>query len=225
MAKTLPKEVVTAIELAIQIAHAKGKIPDLVAIAAIYDTTYESCSRIRRRLVKFERTGIDDRKKAGPKPLKGMDGAQVASFIRKLLDSRPDLDQKGISACLLQEFGVVLGQSTVSRLMKANGIPHKQSNKFYRKTKLVSTNPEGKVMALPLENQDEGRDINEEGDEMHLAASALSQLPGLGLLQSEGESYKSPYAAPTVVQNSGDESASGLRHKFVENGSYIAGYS
>lgn len=81
-------------------------------------------------------------------------------------------------------------------------------------------------MALPLDKEDEGPDMNE-GDEMHIAASALSQLPGLGLglLQSEGESYKSPYAAPVVAQTSSEEKVNGLRLKFIEDSSYIAGYS
>jgi hypothetical protein len=47
MAPRLPKEVAVAIELAINIAHSKGKRPDLEVIAAIFDTTYKSVRQIR----------------------------------------------------------------------------------------------------------------------------------------------------------------------------------
>jgi transposase len=186
MAKTLPKPVVAAIELAIHTAHNNGKHPDLEAIAAIFNTTYKSVCCIRKRLVNFARTGIDPRKRPGPKLLKGQNDTQVATFVRNLLEMRPDFDQKKISHACEEEFGVKIGQSTISRLMKRNGIPHKQSNRLYKKTKLVSTNPEGKVMVLPLAEveRQSGREI---------AASALSQLP---LAQG---SYKSPYQQPTAA--------------------------
>jgi len=49
--------------------------------------------------------------------------------------------------------------------MKMKIIPPKQTNKFYGKTKFVSTHPEGQIMPLPDQS---GRDI---------ALSALSELP------------------------------------------------
>jgi transposase len=187
MAKTLPKPVVAAIELAIHTAHNNGKHPDLEAIAAIFNTTYKSVCCIRKRLLNFARTGIDPRKRPGPKPLKGQNDTQVATFIRNLLERRPDFDQKKISQACEEEFGVKIGQSTISRLMKRNGIPHKQSNRLYKKTKLVSTNPEGKVMPLPVVADVEGQSGRE------IAASALSQLP---LAQGN---YRSPYHQPAAA--------------------------
>jgi hypothetical protein len=62
MAPRLPKEVGVAIELAIKIAHSKGKRPDLENIALIFDTTYQSVSQIRRRINTIAITGIDPRK-------------------------------------------------------------------------------------------------------------------------------------------------------------------
>lgn len=34
-------------------------------------------------------------------------------------------------------------------LMKIKRIPHKRTNKFYKKAKLVSTHPDGEIMPLP----------------------------------------------------------------------------
>ena len=184
MARTLPKPTVAAIETAIQIAHDRDKPADMVAIAAIFDTTYETVSRIRRRMIRFERTGVDDRKKPGPPPLKNQNEAQVADAIRVLLDQRPELDQKGVCEVLLEQFGVQFGQSTISRLMKNKGIPHKRTNKFYKKTQIVSTHPEGQVMPLPSER---------------MAATALSVLN-----MSNDRPYTSPYAPAnsSAVMNS-----------------------
>lgn len=151
MARTLPKPVVEAIELAINIAHQQGKAPDLIKIAEIFNTTYESVGRIRRRIVRFARTGIDERKKAGPKPLKGQNEDEVAQFVRDLLAQRPELGQKAVSDCCLEKFGVRIGQSTISRLMKGRGIPHKRTCKLYPKTKLVSTHPDGIIMPVSSE--------------------------------------------------------------------------
>ncbi len=177
MARTLPKATGAAIETALQIAHNRGKPADMVTIAAIFDTTYESVSRIRRRMVRFQQTGIDDRKKPGPRPLKDQDESQVADAIRVLLNERPELDQKGISEVLFGQFGVHFGQSTISRLMKNKGIPHKRTNKFYKKTKLVSTHPEGQVMPLPSERL--------------AAAVALTGMT----MPNGGGSYSSPYSS------------------------------
>jgi transposase len=175
MAKTLEKETVTAIEHAILTAQKAGKHADLHAIAGIFNCTYQSVCYIRRRLEKHQRTGIDDRKKAGRKPLAGHD--RMAESIRNLLAKRPELDQSAISDYLLDEFGVRVCQATISRILKKNGIPHKISNKLYKKSKLFTTNPDGKVMV-----EDNAREV---------AASALSSLPN-GV-------YKSPYPPTDMV--------------------------
>ena len=173
MAKTLEKDTVAAIELAILTAQKAGRHPDLHAIAGIFNCTYQSVCYIRRRLEKHQKTGIDDRKKAGRKPLADQD--RMAESIRGLLAKRPELDQCAISDYLFDEFGVRVCQATVSRLLKKNGIPHKISNKLYKKSKLFTTNPEGRVIV-----EDNSREV---------AASALSSLP-TALYESP---YKSPY--------------------------------
>jgi transposase len=173
MAKTLEKDTVAAIELAILTAQKAGRHPDLHAIAGVFNCTYQSVCYIRRRLEKHQKTGIDDRKKAGRKPLADQD--RMAESIRGLLAKRPELDQSAISDYLFDEFGVRVCQATVSRLLKKNGIPHKISNKLYKKSKLFTTNPEGRVMV-----EDNSREV---------AASALSSLPN-ALYESP---YKSPY--------------------------------
>jgi len=177
MAKTLEKETVTAIERAILTAQKAGKQADLHAIAGIFNCTYQSVCYIRRRLEKHQRTGIDDRKKAGRKPLAGQD--RMAESIKTLLAQRPELDQKAISDYLFDEFGVRVCQATISRILKKNAIPHKISNKLYKKSKLFTTDSEGKVTPVAEDNSRE------------VAASALSSLPN-GV-------YKSPYPPTDMV--------------------------
>jgi hypothetical protein len=176
MAKTLEKPTVAAIELAIRTAQRAGRHADLHNIASIFNCTYQSVCYIRRRLERHQRTGVDDRKKAGRKPL--ADQERMAEAIKDLLARRPELDQSAISDYLFDEFGVRVCQATISRLLKKNAIPHKISNKLYKKSKLFTSAVEGKV---PVEH------ISRE-----MAASALYSLP---------TSYKSPYP-PMETQSS-----------------------
>ena len=97
----------------------------------------------------FERTGLDERKRSGPKYLKSQNEDAVINTIRLFVETNPGTDQKAICDKLEERFGVRYSQSTISRLMKIKGIPHKRTNKFYKKAKLVSTHPEGEVMPLP----------------------------------------------------------------------------
>lgn len=179
MAKTLEKERVAAIELAILTAQKEGRHPDLHAVAGIFNCTYQSVCYIRRRLERHQKTGVDDRKKAGRKPL--ADQERMAESTRALLAERPELDQSAISDYLFDEFGVRVCQATISRMLKKNGIPHKISNKLYKKSKLFTTNPEGKVMA-----EDNSREV---------AARALSSLP-TAMYEIP---YKSPYPPPELL--------------------------
>ncbi|KAE8449231.1 hypothetical protein EG329_008398 [Mollisiaceae sp. DMI_Dod_QoI] len=195
MAPTLPKPVVAAIETAIQIAHNQGKAPDMVTIATIFNTTYESVARIHRRLRKFEATGIDDRKRPGPKPLQNQDERDIARFIRGLLEERPELDQKTVGKEIEGKYGTSFGRSTISRLMKKNGIPHKRTNQFYRKTKIVSTHPDGYVMPLERATQ-ETRNVDD-------------QFAGLSAVASVTE-YSSPYALFSQGIECGANQASNL---------------
>lgn len=155
----------------------------MIAIAAIFDTTYESVTRIRRRMVKIERTGIDDRKKPGRRPLQDQSEADIAQFIRETLAIYPEYNQKTIGTCILEHFGVQFHQSTISRLMKTNAIPHKQSNRWYKKSKLVSTHPEGKIAPLPERNVAFGTpdgqvEYRSPYSSSLPAAGGMGQLPG-----------------------------------------------
>jgi transposase len=174
MAKTLEKEVVAAIELAITNAQKSGQPPDLHAIAARFNCTYQSVCYIRRRIEKHQRTGVDDRKKPGRKPLADRD--KMAESIKGLLARRPGLDQSAIRDCLFDEYGVRLCQATISRMLRRNAIPHKISNKLYKKSKLFTTN-EGCVIA---------------GE----ASGAAATYP---LPSASDETCKSPYASAAEV--------------------------
>lgn len=141
MARTLDKEVVTAIERAIIAAQKAGRNPDLHAIAAVFSCTYQSVCYIRRRIEKHQRTGMDDRKKAGRKP--SADHDKIAAAVSGLLARRPGLDQSAISDYISDEFGVRMCQASVSRMLKKNAIPHKVSNRLYKKSKLVTASESG----------------------------------------------------------------------------------
>ncbi|KAH7410966.1 hypothetical protein BKA64DRAFT_741590 [Cadophora sp. MPI-SDFR-AT-0126] len=181
MAPTLPKPTVVAIETAIQIAHAQNKGPDMTAIATIFSTTYQTVIRIRRRLLKFERTGVvDEHKRSGPKYLKSQNEEAIVNTIRLFVEGHPGTGQKAVCDELEEKFGVRYSPITVSRLMKVKGIPHKNTNKFYKKAKLVSTHPDGEVMPLP-ETVEEGLRVAD------------------GVVY---EPYFSPYAQPIAAGNS-----------------------
>jgi len=180
MAKTLKKDTVSAIEQAIWTAWNENTYPDLHAIAEMFDTSYQSVCYIRRRIEKHQRTGIDDRKKPGRKPISESD--QMVTAILDLLARSPELNQKAVSDMLYEQFGKRLCQASISRIYKKHGIPHKISNKFYKKSRLFTTHPTGQVMVV-----DNSREI---------AASALSSLPTamVASLQTGAQNtYKSPY--------------------------------
>ena len=180
MAKTLKKEVVSAIEQAIWEAWNSNRYPDLHAIAETFNTSYQSVCYIRRRIEKHQRTGVDDRKKPGRKPIS--ESEQMVNAILDLLARSPELNQKAVSDILYEQFGKRLCQASISRIYKKHGIPHKISNKFYKKSKLFTTHPTGQVMVA-----DNSREI---------AASALSSLPNavVASFQAGAErTYQSPY--------------------------------
>ncbi|KAH9210998.1 hypothetical protein DL95DRAFT_194524 [Leptodontidium sp. 2 PMI_412] len=190
MAKTLPKPTVAAIETAIQIAHDQNKTPDMAAIAIIFSTSYVTICRIRRRLLRFQRTSIDERKRSGPKYLKNQDEEAITNTIRTFVEANPGVNQKAVADKLLEEFGVSYSLSTISRVMKAKGIPHKKTNKFYKKAKLVSTHPDGRIMPLPTPERVDDT-----------AYTSMSRGPVISR-----SAYVSPYASP-VVMEAGSSSA------------------
>jgi len=104
MASRLLKEVAAAIELAINITQSKGKRPDLENIAAILDTTYQSVHHIRQRINITAATGIDPRKKSGPKIFDGTNLDDIEQCIREILERNAELDQKAISNILKREI-------------------------------------------------------------------------------------------------------------------------
>ncbi len=122
-APRLPKEVGAAIELAIKIAHAKGKRPDLENIAFIFDTTYQSVSQIRRRINTIAITGIDPRKKPGPKALGGADKDEIEWCIRQMTERNPEVELKEISRVIQERFGMAVHTTILSRFIKARNIP------------------------------------------------------------------------------------------------------
>ena len=182
MAKTLKKDTVSSIEQAIWAAWNANRYPDLHAIAEMFNTSYQSVCYIRRRIEKHQRTGVDDRRKPGRKPIS--ESNQIVNAILDLLARSPELNQKAVSDVLYEQFGKRLCQASISRIYKKHGIPHKISNKFYKKSKLFTTNPMGQVTVA-----DNSREI---------AASALSSLPTavVASLQADAQStYKSPYGS------------------------------
>jgi transposase len=177
MAKTLDKEVVAAIELAITTAQKAGRKPDLRGIAAIFNCTYKSVCSIRRRIEKHQRTGIDDRKRPGRKALADWDG--VIESIRGFLARRPGVHQSAICDYVFDEFGVRPSQATVSRLLRENGIPHKLSHRLRPNSNPLVTNEEGVILgATPRE----------------AAARALLSLPAASY-----EAYNSPYSSAATA--------------------------
>jgi hypothetical protein len=141
MAKTLEKGVAAAIELAILEAQRTRRNPDLPCTTALTNPCY-----IRRRIERHQRTGVDDRKTAGRKPLAEQD--KSAEAVKRLLA------QSAICDYIFDEFGVEVCQATVSRIFKRNGIPHKASNRLYRKSKLSTANKRRAVTRnqIPIAN-------------------------------------------------------------------------
>lgn len=185
MAPVLPKPTVTAIELALQLADDNNQKPNFEAIASIFFTTYTTVTRIRRRNKKRAETGIDERKRAGPKPTikTPEEEAQIALSIKALIEREPNYNQADISEWAERELGVKLSQGSWSRFMKRNAVPHKQSHKMFPKSKLVVT----KDVVVKRFSRKKAV-VVDEGEA--LAASALAQMP----LPVGQQLYSSPYA-------------------------------
>jgi transposase len=134
MAPTLPKEVVSSIECAIECAFKANRKPDRSSIAAIFNTSYVSVNNIEKRVEQRLTTGTNPQKPTGRPTLVT---AEIAQSVRELLERRPGLDQYTISDYVREEFGVRMNQCTVSRMLKAHNIPHKRTNKLHRKTRIL----------------------------------------------------------------------------------------
>ncbi|KAF4635421.1 hypothetical protein G7Y89_g2677 [Cudoniella acicularis] len=116
MAPPLPKKVVEAIELAIDIAHKNNKIPNMNAIAESFNTTYSTVTYIRRRVLKIQKMSFDYRQPSDPKPLKNQD--KIAEAIRDLLQRRPEFDQTQVHEYICAVFGIKCAHQLFQTLSK-----------------------------------------------------------------------------------------------------------
>ncbi|ESZ89871.1 hypothetical protein SBOR_9740 [Sclerotinia borealis F-4128] len=137
MAPPLPKDVVRAIEVAIECAWEASKTIDLKSIAHIFNTTPTTVIRIRKRLEKIRDTGVDERgKKQGPKFRYGEKEDEIKEWLTKLCEDHPEMKQAGITRLMEEKWGIKYGQSTVCRLIRIWKIPHRVSNRMYGNSKL-----------------------------------------------------------------------------------------
>jgi transposase len=184
MAPRLPKEVGAALELAIKITHSKGKRPDLENIALIFDTTYQSVSQIRRRINTIAVTGIDPRKKPGPKALGGADKDEVERCIRGMTETNPQVELKEISRVIEERFGTAVHYTNLSRFIKARNIPFIGGK----------GGPKKQV----------GRGSSKNGSSSHPRVAERQHLISEGTSGAEDRTiYNSPYA-PTMVEQNAD---------------------
>lgn len=141
---------------------------------------------------KLAETGIDDRKKPGSKPViqSPEQEEQIAQSIKALIEREPNANQKDISEWVEREWGIKLSQGSWSRFLKRHAVPHKQSRKFFPKSKLVVTKD------VAVKGFKRKKMVG--GEEEALAASALAQMP----LPAGQPVYSSPYA-PQGVASSG----------------------
>ena len=164
----------------------------------MFDTSYKSVTCIRRRMERHRVTGIDDRKRPGKKPLENE--AAIAEAARELITSRPEVDQTGVGGFLFERFGQRLHQSTISRLLKKYEIPHKMTNKLYKRTKLVvSGMPRGRRKKVDMVGQvggnvEAGRQVD--GDAMLWGSGQTQQfpLPRSTVAPPQAIAYSSPYS-------------------------------
>lgn len=140
MAPPLPEVTRKAIEHAIQLAQDNNKEPDCQLIATIFFTTSASVYRIRRRMAHVAVHGFHP-KRAGPKPaIKSPEQEEeIAKALKEFIEQNVHVNQDGISDWCEERFGVKLSQSSWSRFIKRNDIPHKIGSRFWPKSKLVQT--------------------------------------------------------------------------------------
>jgi len=182
MAPTLPKEVVSSIECAIECAFKADRHPDRQSIAAIFNTSYVSVRNIEKRVIERITTGVNPQKPKGRPTVATPD---IVQAVKDLLERRPGLDQYAISDYLREEFGVMLKQCTISRMLKMHNIPHKRTNKMH-----------GKARILPSEEWD--KEVEKRGTPK--------------VVYQQSPSYQSPYAvtAPALIGTNGTNGTNGM---------------
>lgn len=125
----LPREVVAAIETAVQINDGVLESAYIHSLAKIYKTSPQAVVWNMKRYNK-EQAGCDDRKKGG-RPV-AMDKEKAAEYLRDLIaethrtGSWIKMDEVAVKVS--QEFGLQVSYSWASRVMKKYGIPHKEPN-------------------------------------------------------------------------------------------------
>jgi transposase len=188
MGRALPKEVVAAIELAINIAYSQNKRPDLKGIAAIFNASYEAARYINCRIRTINATGSYPKKKPGPKLLHGANQEEIEQCVREIVERDPEVQMKEILRVLKEKLDVELSTTTVSRFIKRKGIPLIGAGVGNRNIK--------KTMAMIAAEESE-----------HLGQ------PGPGFVDSEQQRnldedrpmYNSPYAPTISDQNAANQ--------------------
>jgi transposase len=157
MAPPLPEATRLAIQLAIQLAHDNNQKPDFKAIAAVFFTSLSAVYHARKRIVRNAEPGYAP-KRAGPKPaIKSADEEEViAKAIREFIEQNVNVHQDVISDWVHERFGVKLSQSSWSRFIQRHGIPHKTSNRFWPKSKLVQTRGQARKKSKGTKGVEEG---------------------------------------------------------------------
>ena len=149
MAPTLPKEVVSSIETAIECAFKANRHPDRQSIAAIFNTSYVSVRNIEKRVEQRLTTGMNPQKAKGRPTVATPD---IVQAVKELLERRPGLNQDAISDYLREKYEVTVKQCTISRILKVHNIPHKRTNKMHGKARILPSvvwDAEGPKRAAP----------------------------------------------------------------------------
>ncbi|KAE8440622.1 hypothetical protein EG329_007024 [Mollisiaceae sp. DMI_Dod_QoI] len=125
--RQLPREVVAAIDTAVEVNDGVLESAYIHSLAKIYKTSQQAVVWNMKRYNKVK-AGCDDRKKSG-RPA-AMDKDKAAEYLRELMaethraGGRIKMDE--IAEKVSQEFGVHVSPTWTSRLMKKCEIPHKE---------------------------------------------------------------------------------------------------
>ncbi|PMD16792.1 hypothetical protein NA56DRAFT_649094 [Hyaloscypha hepaticicola] len=122
MSPHLPREVIAAIETAVEVNNGVLESAYIHSLAKIYKTSPQAVVWNMKRYNKVK-AGCDDRKKTGRHAV--MDKDKASEFVRELLAEKRDTRQAVIAEKLSEKFGVTVSATWASRLMKNYGIPQK----------------------------------------------------------------------------------------------------
>jgi transposase len=122
MSPHLPREVIAAIETAVEVNNGVLESAYIHSLAKIYKTSPQAVVWNMKRYNKVK-AGCDDRQKTGRHA--AMDKDKASEFVRELLAEKRDMRQAVIAEKLSERFGVTVSATWASRLMKNYGIPQK----------------------------------------------------------------------------------------------------